>query len=354
MVKISVIIPIYNTAQYLVTCLDSVIAQSQKDLEIIVVNNGSTDNSLEILEKYARNDSRIKIIPRIHGEVANARNDALALATGKFIAFCDSDDSLPKNAYELLLHKAEQTDADIVAGSYYNMDDYGKQELCLLPVKGTLDIFELFFSTPCVWNKLFRRSFLESHQLRFPELIMGEDVLFLAKVLKSNPRVTHIMMPVYFYWHHTMADVPSMTHRYSLEFFKLHLLCRQSLLAEMKNTEFQHRCEEYVYWSMIFFLRDFLLQIWDGEERKAAFHIFREHVLTFDWSDQEKRFECIFGMGIARFRTCTPETYYIALVERDPRETVLQEYRAGLIGFRYILRYTKAWIQYKVSNKGGR
>jgi len=354
MVKISVIIPAYNTAQYLATCLDSVIAQSQRDLEILVVNNGSTDDSLEILEEYVRKDSRIKLISRIHGEVADARNDALALATGEFVAFCDSDDSLPPNAYESLLHKAEQTGADVVAGSYYNMDDHGKQELCLFPVKKTLDIFELFFSVPCVWNKLFRRSFLESYQLRFPELIIGEDVLFLAKVLKSNPKVTHIMTPVYFYWHHSRADMPSMTHRYSLEFFKLHLRCRQSLLTEMKDTEFQRRCEEYVYWSMIFFLRDFLLQIWDGEERKTAFRVFRDHVLTFDWSDHERRFECIFGMDIAQFRTCTAERYYIALVERDPREVVLQEYRAGLIGFRYILRYAKAWLKYKASSRGGR
>lgn len=354
MAKISVIIPVYNTEQYLAACLESVIAQSQKELEILVVNNGSTDNSLEIIKRFMGQDSRIKLISRIHGEVSDARNDALALATGEFVAFCDSDDSLPENAYMSLLQKAEQTCADVVVGGYYNMDDYGKQELCLPPIKKGLDFFSLYLNTPCVWNKLFRRSFLKTNQLQFPELIVGEDVIFLAKVLKHEPKTTHIMTPVYFYWHHTQANVPSMTHRYSLEFFRLHLLCRQALLAEMRGTKLQRRCEEHVYWSMIFFLRDFILQIWDGEERKTAFQDFREHVLTFDWSGQERRFECIFGMDITQFRVCSPEKYYLTLAQRSPRDTVLLEYRAGLIGFRYILRYTKAWIQYKVSNKGGR
>ena len=351
MVKISVIVPIYNTEQFLPVCLDSLLQQTEKNLEILAVNNGSTDSSGEILKEYAQRDSRIKVVTRqIHGEVADARNSALSVAAGEYIAFCDSDDSLPPEAYRHLLRKAEQTQCDVVVGSHYNTNDDGEQNLCLLPTKKRASEFELFFCAPCVWNKLIRRSFLEENHLRFPNLIMGEDVLFLAKLLKCQPKISKIMTPVYFYWHHSRAWEPSMTHRYSFEFFSLHLLCREKLLQELKDTKHQKEAEKYVYWSMIYFLQTFLFRIWDGEERKLAFEAFRNHVFEFDWNGYEPLFKSILGMTPDAFRECTAQTYFLQMGELNHREIVLQEYRAGLIGFRYILKYAKAWLEYKMGH----
>ena len=100
MPKVSVVVPIYNTEEWLPACLDALLAQTVKDIEIIAVDNGSTDQCARILENYSARDRRIRIIRKPHGDIYTARNLALREATGVWIAFCDSDDTLPPKAYE--------------------------------------------------------------------------------------------------------------------------------------------------------------------------------------------------------------------------------------------------------------
>ena len=97
MKKISIIIPVYNTAKYLKRCLDSVLAQSYKDFEMVIINDGSTDNSLSICESYAQKDERIEILNLQHNGVSNARNNGISKAKGEFICFVDSDDKIEKD-----------------------------------------------------------------------------------------------------------------------------------------------------------------------------------------------------------------------------------------------------------------
>ena len=116
--KISVIVPIYNVEQYVERCLNSIIENTYKNLEIICINDGSTDNSLKILEKIAENEQRIKIIDKINGGVSSARNIGLDVATGDYIAFVDSDDWVHNRYFEILLDFAIKEEADIVACDY--------------------------------------------------------------------------------------------------------------------------------------------------------------------------------------------------------------------------------------------
>lgn len=115
--KISVVIPIYNTEKFLVKTLDSVINQTYKNLEIICVNDGSTDNSLNILTSYAKNDFRIKIINKPNSGLSDARNTGIDAASGEYIAFVDSDDYIDKDFYEKLMESIQKSGADVAMTS---------------------------------------------------------------------------------------------------------------------------------------------------------------------------------------------------------------------------------------------
>lgn len=120
--KVSVVIPIYNVEKYLRQCLDSVVNQTLKDIEIICINDGSTDNSLDILEEYAQDDDRIKIVNlKENMGVSNARNKGIEHASGEYIGFVDPDDYIDTDFYGKLYKKASETNADIVKGNDLNV-----------------------------------------------------------------------------------------------------------------------------------------------------------------------------------------------------------------------------------------
>ncbi len=125
-IKVSVIIPVYNVEKYLRQCLDSVINQTLKDIEIICVNDGSTDNSLKILEEYASKDNRIKIINKENGGLSSARNAGLAASEGKYIHFLDSDDYIDSKCYEKLYNKIVKFDADFCQFGFNYVNNDGK------------------------------------------------------------------------------------------------------------------------------------------------------------------------------------------------------------------------------------
>ena len=123
MVKVSIIVPVYNVEKYLSKCLESLINQTLKDIEIICVNDGSTDNSLSILKEYANKDSRIKIIDKQNEGVSVARNTGIEVATGEYLIFVDSDDYLVENACEKALNTIEHNNSDICIFGHYDLVD---------------------------------------------------------------------------------------------------------------------------------------------------------------------------------------------------------------------------------------
>lgn len=129
MPQISIIIPIYNTEQYLSDCLDSVINQTIQDIEIICVNDGSTDNSAQIIEEYALKDNRIKVLHKENGGQTSSRRAGLKLATGEYIGFVDSDDWIDSDMYEKMLSIAERYQVDMVSSGYYLEGNYTTKHL---------------------------------------------------------------------------------------------------------------------------------------------------------------------------------------------------------------------------------
>lgn len=199
MPTLSVIVPIYNVAAYLGQCLNSIVGQTYKDLEIILVNDGSTDNSPEICARYAQQDKRIKLLHKANGGLSSARNLGLEQATGKYIAFVDSDDWLELNIYEQCI-KTLEADASLDVCIFgFSIEKRGKtqvviserftsirdpQEYILEQSRRKSDI------APCVWNKVYRSEIMQD--LRFPEGRVYEDIAYTCQIFHLARAVTYL------------------------------------------------------------------------------------------------------------------------------------------------------------------
>lgn len=210
MVKISVIVPIYNAEKSLSTCLDSLINQTMSDIEVICVNDASTDNSLSILRNYASRDSRIKIFDRQHEGVAIARNIGIQNAIGEYIGFVDSDDYIDLNYFETLYETAINNNADIAVASIlkhkknynrYNVKYLDQQSAESIQDKITLcgDNKKFFFYA---WNKIYKADLIKNNDIRFSEGQIYEDVMFAIKALYYSNKVVSTPNTEYHYVGH--------------------------------------------------------------------------------------------------------------------------------------------------------
>ena len=174
MPKVSVIIPVYNTEKYLEKCLESVCNQTLSDIEIICINDCSTDNSLEILNRYAAEDERIKIInfPENRGAAA-ARNAGIDVATGEYIGFVDSDDYPDLDFYEKLHNRAKETGADVAKGNYKSAHDGYVDEYLNEKIKEDKNNFAYAYC-----SAIFKRDIIIKNNLCFPDLSDMEDPVF--------------------------------------------------------------------------------------------------------------------------------------------------------------------------------
>lgn len=174
MPKLSVIIPVHNTEKYLKKCLDSIINQTHTDIEIICINDGSTDNSLGILEEYATKDKRIIVISQKNHGQSIARNKGIDMAKGEYIAFVDSDDYLEtEHFYELLLKSAKLNDADIAKGQYKQNSDGSVETFINEQIKKDKNNFCLEFC-----SAIYRNSLIKNNNIRFPNYCDMEDPIF--------------------------------------------------------------------------------------------------------------------------------------------------------------------------------
>lgn len=203
MYKISVIIPAYNVEKHIERCLQSVINQTLKDIEIIIINDGSTDNTLENIKKVIdENDKRIKIISRINKGVSYSRNEGIELATGEYIAFLDADDWIEANFCEDVYLKLKQTNSDIITCDYYiNESQIVKRpEFEIINNKEYLKEILNGNIMPSVALKVIKRNILIQNNIKFNEKIkIGEDLLFSFDLSFLHIKVTNIKKPYYHY-----------------------------------------------------------------------------------------------------------------------------------------------------------
>ncbi len=178
MPAISVVIPVYNAAPFLREAMDSLLAQTCGDFEAIAVNDGSTDNSLEILQEYAARDSRIRILDGPNGGYGKAMNRGMDAATGKYMAILEPDDYLPREAYAILLEKAEKHQLDVVKGTHCTFyEESGERKFqYVIPLRRPGEVFcpreelpGVFEFGPHIWTGLYSLEFLRKHGIRFHE-----------------------------------------------------------------------------------------------------------------------------------------------------------------------------------------
>ena len=209
MVKVSVIITVYNGEMYLRQCLDSVCNQTLKEIEIICVDDGSSDSSYDILKEYQEKDDRFKLYRQQNLYAGVARNTGKAHATGQYMIFWDCDDFFAENALELMYNRAVETQADVcVCGGNQYFEEMGMifPNLPYMNVKKipdqpvvnrkTNEAYILNFTNEAAWNKMVRRAFIEEQGISFQPVRNGNDVYFTVNALCLAQRVTGIPDPL--------------------------------------------------------------------------------------------------------------------------------------------------------------
>ena len=236
-IKVSVIIPVYNSEKYIKKCLESILSQTYKNYEIIVVNDGSTDNTKMILEEYANNYSdKIIHIEQANKGVAKTRNEAMQIAKGEYIAFIDNDDYIEEDYLEKFVKEAEKGKYDVVIGGYQRPNEKGK-------IVKRLELKEEEWSKMMIlapWAKIYKREYLIDNKIIFLSNNIGEDIYFNLQALMLSERVK-IINYVGYNWFFNTKSVSNTTQKNikNLDVYKLLNSCYDVVKEKniLKNSE---------------------------------------------------------------------------------------------------------------------
>ena len=272
---VSIIVPVYNSGLYLEDCLQSIIDQTHSLLEIILINDGSTDNSSEIMNSYARKDKRIVIVSQSNKGVSAARNAGLTVAKGDYVLFVDSDDTIRNDAVEKLCKQAVETGADIVIGNVYFCFQDGKQiryfknitEFSQQPlISGEQCFSQLtrkFIFPPLVYLYFSKRSFLQKRRLFFEEGIVHEDELWCVKTLIFAKHVSVMDFYHYYYYERNGSIMHSNNKAYRVRSFFEVAKALESLASELFDKQkfvetigYIHVRIFYIYYSICALLKE--------------------------------------------------------------------------------------------------
>lgn len=232
--KVSLIIPVYNCERYLVDCFDSIERQSYQHLEVIVINDGSTDNGIDIIKQYIKKNKNWKLIDQDNQGLSKSRNNGVSIATGKYVFFLDSDDYIPDNAIERLVYKAEEQNSDIVIGNMVNYNSthyfpnytskYIRDMDCVEYSK-----FPNIFSFIHAAGKLYKREKIQ--HLNFIPNVKHEDNYFNMSLYLSDSKISMISSDVY-YHRVREGESKSITQNLNYDTFKDLLINYDRVISE--------------------------------------------------------------------------------------------------------------------------
>ncbi len=233
MPKVSIIVPVYNVEKYLQRCLESLVNQTLADLEFICINDGSTDASLEILNKYAEKDPRFVIINQKNQSSGAARNNGLKYAKGKYIAYVDPDDWIELDAMEVLYKKAEETNAEVVLFNFNIVSDMSTIHFSYLDAFKANVSYDLnstsFFKyrdmgenvfkiLAGIWDKFYRKDFLEKHNIHFSPTYRSDDGLFVLMVVYYAEKMCYLNKNLYNYYMRSDSTMSKFTPKHFTSF----------------------------------------------------------------------------------------------------------------------------------------
>ncbi len=209
MPKVSVIVPVYNGEKAIERCIRSILDQEYKDLECIVVDDGSKDSSPAILDRLAKEDERLKVIHKENGGVSKARNTALEAVSGEYVQFLDADDWIPTDSTKLLVRTMEESGADLTVGYFYRVvgDNVAIQgSITTSNVLSLQEYAQFMMATPAdyyygvLWNKLYKADIFKKYELKMDENVrFAEDFIFNLEYLLHVEKVAPLKAPVYYY-----------------------------------------------------------------------------------------------------------------------------------------------------------
>lgn len=249
MIKVSIIVPVYNAEGYIEKCLDSLIAQTLKEIEIIAIDDGSTDNTSKLLMKYK---DRIKIIHQKNKGVASARNRGLKEAKGEYIAFVDSDDWVNEDMLKKLYQKAKSQNFDCVMCNFSYVDDEKIWDGTIMPSNDIIDLSAkkkfLITMFPVIWNKIYKREKIV--KFKFKDGVWAEDVEYLYRILTNIDNIGVINDKLYYYYQRLKSEsrlyderIYSYIHNFNgiIDFYK-----KNNLYKEYK-LELEYCYVRYIY-----------------------------------------------------------------------------------------------------------
>jgi glycosyltransferase involved in cell wall biosynthesis len=278
---VSVIIPVYNVEKYIKRCILSVLDQTYKNLEIIIIDDGSKDNSLSIARDTSKTDNRVTIIHKKNEGISSTRNLGIDKATGKYIVFVDSDDYLDPNYVERFHKVISDNNADIAVNySYYINDNASiKSNNTNIEIRDSLDISEYIYTGKvmvAVWNKIYNLDFLKKNNIKFdPEIWYGEGMLFNIMCLQKTEKVPAMNEDLY----HQTQNPNSAMRKFNLEsnFCGIRSMNKQKLILKRTSKRLERA------WA--FHLRCYNMSLLKGLIRTNAY---RENYSTYK--------ECIKGL----------------------------------------------------------
>ena len=245
---ISIIVPVYNVEEYLGKCIESLVNQTIKDIEIILVNDGSPDKSLDIMKKYAKKHNNIVCIDKENGGQGSARNKALAEAKGEYVTFVDSDDWVTLDMCEKLLNKAQEDKSDLVFAGYYKVESGNEipGEIYGMDEEDILKKYLLTQSGPC--HKLIKKNLIIDNNLYFPEIRAYEDISIVPVWGLYANKISCVNENLYYYLIREGSTMKQTTYNPKLEAIFVSL---ENLLNKIKNLKNKNNYKDELEWIFI-------------------------------------------------------------------------------------------------------
>lgn len=280
MPKVSVIVPVYNVEKYLIKSLDSLVNQTLEDIEIIVVNDGSTDNSKKIIEIYKEKyKNKIKYLEKTNGGLSDARNFGIPHATGEYIAFLDSDDYVELDTYEKMYNKAKEENADMVECDF--IWEYPNKTKIDTGIIYTNKKEMLTYARVVAWNKLIKRDLLEKYKIEFPKGLRYEDVEFFYKMVPYYNKVFFVKEPLIHYIQRE-SSISKVQNERTKEIFEV--LDNVIKYYKNKNLYNEYKDElEYTYTRLL--LCSSLFRMVKIKDKKV-----KKELLNTTWTNLNKKF----------------------------------------------------------------
>lgn len=277
--KVSIIVPVYNVEKYLSRCIDSLMNQTLRDIEIILVDDGSTDSSPKRCDNFAIIDSRIKVIHKKNGGLGFARNSGLEIATGEFVAFVDSDDYVDLNMYETLYSQAKKYNLDTLFCGFNNVDkknnihpvsEVDSQKIFDSQKKIVIFLMDMIGTEPnlpvdrkyqmSVWHAIYSRNSIENNNIRFcsEKEFISEDIIFHIDYLQKANKIGIIPDPMYYYCDN--ADSSSLSTSFRKDRFERYVILYEEICKRLIISNVTPRAQRMLIGytrSLLFLLNDY-------------------------------------------------------------------------------------------------